>query len=269
MRFPKVRFVGISVNPVTKEQLLEFFRTSIEQQTTTVVGAHNMHSLYLSQSDKSIREFYRVCDLAYVDGMPLVWMAEALDLPISSEHRVAFLDWYNEFFQLAASNKWRIFYLGGAAASSAGFLKVLQEKYPGIEASVHHGYVRDYNVETLCKHINSFKPHAVLVGMGMPIQEKFIVDALPYLKTNLVFAGGAMLEYLTGEEKAAPRWMGPLGLEWLYRLLHQPKRLAYRYLVEPTKIFPLFLRELFQGKDYVGKPFVAKPEEILGYRVEK
>jgi N-acetylglucosaminyldiphosphoundecaprenol N-acetyl-beta-D-mannosaminyltransferase len=269
MRFPKVRLVGISVNPVTKDQLLDFFRTSIEKQHKAVVGAHNMHSVYLAQSDKSIREFYKICDLAYVDGMPLVWMAEALDLPISSEHRVAFLDWYDDFFRMAAANKWRLFYLGGAAESSKGFENVLQEKYPGLQASVHHGYVRDFDVQTLCKQINKFKPHAVFVGMGMPIQEKFIVDALPFLKTNLIFAGGAMLEYLTGEECAAPRWMGPMGLEWLYRLVHSPKRLAYRYLVEPTKLFPLFVRELLQGREYENKRFMTKPEEALVCKAEK
>jgi N-acetylglucosaminyldiphosphoundecaprenol N-acetyl-beta-D-mannosaminyltransferase len=269
MRFPKVRLVGISVNLVTKNQLLDFFRTSIEHQTKAVVGAHNMHSVYLAQSDKSIRDFYEICDLAYVDGMPLVWMAEALDLPISSEHRVAFLDWYDDFFRMAAANKWRLFYLGGAAESSKNFEKVLHDRYPGLQASVHHGYVREHDVECLCNHINKFKPHAVFVGMGMPIQEKFIVDALPFLKTNLIFAGGAMLEYLTGEERAAPRWMGPLGLEWLYRLVHSPKRLAYRYLVEPTKIFPLFLRELFQDKNYVSKSFIPKPEEALVCKADK
>jgi hypothetical protein len=60
-----------------------------------------------------------------------------------------------------------------------------------------------------------------------------------------------------------------MGLEWLYRLVHSPKRLAYRYLVEPTKLFPLFVRELLQGRDYVRKSFITKPEEALVCKIEK
>ena len=86
--------------------------------------------------------------------------------------------------------------------------------------------------------------------MGMPLQEAWIVAALPFLKTNLVFAGGAMLEYLTGEQKAAPRWLGPIGMEWLYRLACRPKSLYYRYLIEPFTLLPLIIRKLREGRDY-------------------
>ncbi len=265
----KVRFLGISVNPLTREQLLEFFTASIEEQARVVVGTHNMHSAYLAQSNRSFREFYDNCNLVYVDGMFLVWIAQALGQPVRAEHRVAFLDWYDEFFHLAATRKWRIFYLGGAPESSRGFEDILQRNYPGIQAAVHHGYVRELNVKALCDQINGFKPHALFIGMGMLIQEKFILDALPYLKTNLVFAGGAMLEYLTGEKKAAPRWMGPMGLEWIFRLVHEPRRLGYRYLVEPVKLAPVFLRELLQGKTRAGRNFVPKPKDQLGCKSEE
>jgi N-acetylglucosaminyldiphosphoundecaprenol N-acetyl-beta-D-mannosaminyltransferase len=207
------------------------------------------------QTDNSLREFYKHCSLIYVDGMALVWMAQALGHPVRAEHRVAFLDWYDEFFHLAATRKWRIFYLGGAPESSQGFEDALRKKYPGIEAAVHHGYVREFNVKALCDRINEFNPHVLLVGMGMTIQEKFILDALPYLKANLVFAGGAMLEYLTGEQKPAPRWMGRMGLEWLFRLVQAPRRLGHRYLVEPVKLLPIFLRELLQARTRARKNF--------------
>lgn len=259
-RFGKVSFAGISVNPITKEQLLDFFRTGIEDRHQVVVGAHNMHSMHLTQSNRSIQSFYEICDLAYVDGMPLVWIANALDLPIGRQHRVAFLDWHDEFFRMAVEHKWRIFYLGGAPECSLTFERILAERYPGIAARVHHGYVRDMDIRSLCREINGFEPHVLLVGMGMPIQEKWIVDALPYLNANLIFAGGAMLEYLSGEEKAAPRWMGPLGLEWLYRLIHQPKRLGYRYLVEPMKLAPVILKEL-SGKKRRGTAACAAGAE--------
>lgn len=259
------RFMHIAVNPITQAELLDFFGTTIKSKSQAVIGAHNMHSVHLVQHNAAIRAFYEICDLAYIDGMPLVWAARALGLPVAKHQRVAFLDWHDEFFRTAVLRNWRIFYLGGTPESSPGFKRILEQRYPGIRAEVHHGYVSDFDIRQLCGRINAFEPHALLVGMGMPIQEKWIVDALPHLKANLVFAGGAMLEYLTGEEKAAPRWMGPFGIEWLYRLVHQPRRLGYRYLIEPLTILPIFLREWLRKKNPFRDTY-TKPGEALGYK---
>ncbi len=250
MKLETIRFLDISVNPITRAELLEFFRRSIEGNATAVVGAHNVHSLSLAQNNQSMQAFYMRCDLAYVDGMPLVWLARALGLSLGKIHRVPFLDWYDEFFQQASKNGWKLFYLGGSPESSAGFDLILKQRYPGIQVRIHHGYVSGVGVESLCELINEFQPNALFVGMGMPLQEAWIVEALPYLKTNLVFAGGAMLEYLTGEQKAAPRWLGPLGMEWLYRLACRPKSLYYRYLIEPFTLLPLIIRKLREGRNY-------------------
>ena len=83
------------------------------------------------------------------------------------------------------------------------------------------------------EHINRFQPHILIVGMGMGRQEHWISGNRKILRTNCIGTCGACMEYFAGAVPTAPRWLGPLGLEWLYRLLSDPKRFWMRYLIEP------------------------------------
>jgi N-acetylglucosaminyldiphosphoundecaprenol N-acetyl-beta-D-mannosaminyltransferase len=91
--------------------------------------------------------------------------------------------------------------------------------------------------------IRSFHPNVLLVGMGMPRQETWLLENLDGINTNAVYCCGAMMDYLTGNIPTPPRWMGQIGLEWLYRLLSEPNRLWRRYLVEPWTVLGIVARE--------------------------
>lgn len=103
------------------------------------------------------------------------------------------------------------------------------------------------NLETLAA-INAYQPHVLMVGMGMPRQEYWILDNIEHIHTNAILTAGACMDYLAGAIPTPPRWMGKMGLEWLYRLLSEPKRLWRRYLVEPWFVAGLFLREILNVK---------------------
>jgi N-acetylglucosaminyldiphosphoundecaprenol N-acetyl-beta-D-mannosaminyltransferase len=92
--------------------------------------------------------------------------------------------------------------------------------------------------------INTYKPHILMVGMGMPRQEHWIAKNLESIQTNTILTSGACIDYVAGAIPTPPRWMGRMGLEWLYRLFSEPKRLWRRYLIEPWFIGILFLREI-------------------------
>lgn len=87
--------------------------------------------------------------------------------------------------------------------------------------------------QDVLKDIHSYGPQILLVGMGMPRQESWVMDNWDSLSGNAILCCGAALDYFSGEIPTPPRWMGQLGLEWLYRLGSEPKRLWHRYLVEP------------------------------------
>jgi N-acetylglucosaminyldiphosphoundecaprenol N-acetyl-beta-D-mannosaminyltransferase len=110
----------------------------------------------------------------------------------------------------------------------------------------HHGY---FSIEqgahdnlSVLKEIEEYAPNLLLIGMGMPRQEYWILENYDQLKANAILTAGACMDYVAGNVPTPPRWMGRTGLEWLYRLLNEPKRLWKRYLVEPWYILGLIVR---------------------------
>jgi N-acetylglucosaminyldiphosphoundecaprenol N-acetyl-beta-D-mannosaminyltransferase len=89
--------------------------------------------------------------------------------------------------------------------------------------------------------INAYRPHVLVVGMGMGRQERWIMDNLDRLEVNGIGTSGACIEYFAGAVPTPPRWLGPIGLEWLYRLCTNPRRFAWRYLVEPWLVLGFIL----------------------------
>jgi N-acetylglucosaminyldiphosphoundecaprenol N-acetyl-beta-D-mannosaminyltransferase len=113
---------------------------------------------------------------------------------------------------------------------------------------VHHGYfdIAPHATQNraLLAQITAFEPDIIFVGMGMPRQEQWILANRAQLKRGVMFSIGAAFDYEAGVQIPAPRWMAPLGLEWIFRLATQPRRLARRYLLEPWFLIPAALEDL-------------------------
>jgi len=94
--------------------------------------------------------------------------------------------------------------------------------------------------------IREFQPQVLMVGMGMPRQEYWILDNLPDIAANVVLTAGACFDYLAGVIPTPPRWLGKIGLEWIFRLWHEPRRLWKRYLWEPWLLLPLAPKDVLR-----------------------
>jgi N-acetylglucosaminyldiphosphoundecaprenol N-acetyl-beta-D-mannosaminyltransferase len=94
------------------------------------------------------------------------------------------------------------------------------------------------------EEINRIRPQLLLIGMGMPRQEHWVYDNLEHLAANAIVLSGACFDYIAGAIPTPPRWMGQIGLEWLYRLATEPRRLWRRYLLEPWALLPLGVQDL-------------------------
>jgi len=202
-----------------------------------LVANHNLHSLYLLPRHPDLAAFYAGADLIEIDSAPLIAFARLLGLPARPFHRCTYLDWRDHFWSLADRRGWRVFYLGGApgvAQTAAARISLL---YPGAVLGVADGYFdaapSSSDNQTVLKAIADFRPHILLVGMGMPRQEQWILANRAALPACAVLPVGAAFDYEADVQAAAPRWMGRAGLEWLFRLTADPKRLWRRYCVEP------------------------------------
>lgn len=244
----RVRLLDQAVDLVKPEEVMLHLSRRIAEGRRTVVANHNLHSLYLIRRSAEMRAFYAAADLVEVDSRPLLWFARALGLNGRSFHRCTYLDWREHFWSLANREGWRVMAVGGAPGVGETAVRRLGERYPDANIRAHHGFfdITPGSAENriVLAEIAAFRPHVLFVGMGMPRQEAWIVGNLDRLPDCAILSVGAAFDYEAGVQKAAPRWTGRVGLEWAWRLLHDPKRLFTRYCVEPWSLLPAALDDV-------------------------
>lgn len=248
----KYELLGVTVTPVSIEKLNEIIYDHISEKRKCIIGHHNLHSIYLYHRSSQMRDFYRRANYVYIDGMPVVWLAKCLGFPVRSNHRVTFVDWIYPLLELASEKEWRIFYLGAKPGVAKKGIQKLKEKYPGLLMEGVHGYFDSTPVgrdnTKIIELINSYQPHILMVGMGMPRQESWVVENYDAIDATVIVTCGAIIDYFAGVIPIPPRWMGRIGLEWLYRLFSEPRRLWRRYLIEPWVIIDLLIKDLRRDK---------------------
>jgi N-acetylglucosaminyldiphosphoundecaprenol N-acetyl-beta-D-mannosaminyltransferase len=225
--------------------------TAVDAAKPYLVANHNLHSLYLLRRNPELAAFFDAADLIEVDSTPVITFTRALGLQSRPFHRCTYLDWRDHFWSVANRKAWRVYYLGGAPGVAQAAADQLNLSYPEAQIRVRDGYFdtspgSDENAEILAD-IAGFAPHILFVGMGMPRQEQWIVQNRAELPPCAVFSVGAAFDYEAGVQKAAPRWMGRAGFEWLYRLVHDPVRLWRRYCVEPWFMIRPALRDILRA----------------------
>ena len=236
----RVRLLGGEVDLVTPSEMLKFVELMAAAAGPALIANHNAHSLFLLRRSAELRAYFDEADLIQIDSTPLIFWGRLLGLPLSRRLRSTYLDWREDFWRLADERRWRVFYLGGEPGVAEAARQRLQARWSGVTIGVHHGYFdgapKARENRCVLAKIAAFDPDVLLVGMGMPRQETWIWENRAAFKRGAVLSVGAAFDYEAGVQTTPPRWTGPLGVEWLARLLAEPRRLAVRYLVEPWSL---------------------------------
>lgn len=244
----RLRLLGECVDLLTPEQVLDHLRLAVIAGRRAVIANHNLNSLNLIRSDPEMRAFYDAAEIVQIDSTPLIAFGRLLGLPVRRVHRSTYLDWREAFWAMADRSGWRVLYLGGTAKTGAEAVRRLSARWPGAVIEARSGYFDVAGGSTdnaaVLARIAAFGPDVLMVGMGMPRQEGWIARNLQALPECVVLNVGAAFDYEAGVQRAAPRWMGRLGLEWLYRLAHDPRRLFRRYCIEPWSLAGPALRDV-------------------------
>lgn len=231
------RLLGVEVNALTMHNLTALLDRAIQQKRRWIISNHNLHSVYLYHHDAKMRQFDTIADYVHIDGMPLVWVGKLMGLPLKREHRVTYADWTPRIMAEAAEKGWRVFYLGSKPGVAQRGVEILQRNYPSLQITAHHGYFdarpNSSESQNILAMIQEYQPHILMVGMSMPRQEHWILDHYQKISANAILPSGAAIDYIAGAVPTPPRWSGRLGLEWLFRLIAEPRRLWQRYFVEP------------------------------------
>ncbi|MGD0686763.1 MAG: WecB/TagA/CpsF family glycosyltransferase [Streptosporangiaceae bacterium] len=250
-------FLGIRVDALTVRSMFEATAAAIAGHQRIVIANHNLHSLYLQRRSAGMRRFFAQADYVHADGMWIVHLARLFGQPLSRENRITSLDFLGPLLEMAQRENWRVFFLGGTASVTGRFERYIRATYPALSSRHRDGYFdmrpgAAENEEVLAG-IRAYAPHILFVCMGMPRQERWIHANRDQLAANVTFPLGGIMDYLVGETATPPRWTGPLGVEWAYRLLHDPRRLAGRYLWEPLCLAPWITREALRAQRRRGR----------------
>ena len=244
----RVRLMGQTVDLVKPEEVLYHMQRWILERRKAIIANHNLNSLYLLRKHPEMRAFYDRAELIELDSTPLVHFARLLGVNSRPFHRCTYLDWRDHFWSLVNRNGWRVMYVGATQDVVDVARERLTARYPRANIATHNGYFdatsgSSENVAVL-QQIADFQPHVLFVGMGMPRQEMWITQNFGALPDCVIFSVGAAFDYEAGVQKSAPRWMGRAGVEWLYRLAADPRRLFRRYCVEPWSLLDLIYADL-------------------------
>lgn len=238
----------VPMDPVSMSEALARIHDMVLQKRGGTVFTPNVDHVMLAQRMPEFATAYAATDLALVDGMPLLWAARLLGLPI--RHKVSGSDLLWPLLEMAAKHALSVYLLGGAPGSAEIARNVLAERLPtlrvvGVNAPQIDLEARS-NSESLkvLESLRATEPDLLVVGLGAPKQELWLHRNREYLGKTVGLGLGACIDFLAGRVQRAPAWISRSGFEWLYRLCQEPRRLAHRYLVRDAG-FPMLLLSEF------------------------
>jgi N-acetylglucosaminyldiphosphoundecaprenol N-acetyl-beta-D-mannosaminyltransferase len=231
----RIQVLGVTINPLTMSELTALVEQSIECGDRHIFANHNLHSVYLFHHDAAMRQFYRLAYCTYLEGMGVLALARLCGHRLPRTTRVANLDWIGPLMQLACERHWRVFFLGAEPGVGDKAAENLRARFPGLQVKAEHGFF-DRNSEQneqVLNRMRAYRPNLLFIGLGMPLQEGWIVKNWDRIEGNVIFNAGNLVRFVAEVVPTPPRWTGQLGVEWLYRLITEPRKTWRRYLVEP------------------------------------
>jgi N-acetylglucosaminyldiphosphoundecaprenol N-acetyl-beta-D-mannosaminyltransferase len=226
--------LGVRVQAVRTQDLVAQMESWMSDRTRChTVAPTGMHGIVEAQHDPSFKKILNSTDAVVPDGMPLVWLGRRKGhyLP----RRVYGPDLLLEFCERTAERRYRHFFYGGEPTVPEQLADALKRRFPTIDVcgtfSPPTRPLAPEEDKEIMSMISRAAPDVLWVGLGTPKQERWMHEHRDQLHVPVVVSVGAAFDFLSGRRKQAPVWMREHGLEWLFRLLQEPRRLWRRYLV--------------------------------------
>lgn len=241
----RIKFMNTDIDNLTMEETLNEIDKLIQKKNCSYVVTPNVDHIVRLEKDEELQKVYKNASLILTDGKPLIWISKWYKTPI--KEKISGSDLFPRVCQLAANKNYTMYLLGAAEGVADTAARNLMKKYPGLNIvgtySPPFGFEKnEQEMNKIKTQIQDVHPDILIVGLGCPKQEKFMYYHCKELGVPISFGLGASIDFEAGNIKRAPKWMSNHGLEWLYRITQDPKRLAKRYLVDDMKIFSLAIR---------------------------
>jgi N-acetylglucosaminyldiphosphoundecaprenol N-acetyl-beta-D-mannosaminyltransferase len=262
---------GLPLVPLTLRQTVDIVDRLIDAATPSYFITANLHYAMLSAGDARLREVNSRAAFLVADGMPLVWASRNARLrdstrkPVRLPERVTGADLVPALCERAAQVGRRVYLLGGGPGVAAAASHNLCTRYPGLQ--VVGAEAPPFRPATAAEHaaltarIQVARPDILFVALGQPKGELWLAEHYQSLGVPVSVQIGAALDFAAGRVPRAPRWAQRLGLEWAFRLVREPGRLATRYAANLGFLIEMFLRDL------LARPRTVARDPVPGQQV--
>jgi N-acetylglucosaminyldiphosphoundecaprenol N-acetyl-beta-D-mannosaminyltransferase len=219
---PTVEILGIPFSLLNTAETIDYWKQLIRSGEPHHIITANPEAVMMALEDPKLNQIFHKAAQITPDGIGAVWASRFYGTPI--EERVTGADTTQLLLKEAEREGWGVFLLGASPESNELAVRNLQQQFPNLRIAGEHGYF-GHDLSLVLDHIKQFAPQILLVGLGMPKQEYFIAEHLNELKVPLSIGIGGVIDIWSGTVKRAPQWFQEWKLEWLYRLLNDPKRI--------------------------------------------
>lgn len=238
----RIKFLNTYVDNLSMEEAVACTEQLIVQDGCAYIVTPNLDHIVLMEEDEEFAKVYQNADLILTDGKPLIWISKMLKNPI--KEKISGSDFFPEMCKMCAQKGYSIFILGAAEGVAEEAAKNLCKKYQGLNIAGTYsppiGFEKDLaELDKIRDVLSVAKPDVLAVSLGSPKGEKFLHKHLEEYKISLGISIGATIDFEAGNVRRAPKWMSNGGLEWLFRITQDPKRLIKRYWKDAMSILPI------------------------------
>jgi N-acetylglucosaminyldiphosphoundecaprenol N-acetyl-beta-D-mannosaminyltransferase len=237
--------MNTEIDNLTMNEALQEIDNLIRESRSSYVVTPNVDHIVQLEINKELQDAYANASLILTDGKPLLWIAKMYRTPI--KEKISGSDLFPLLCKMAAEKKYKMFFLGATEGVAAQAAKKLKHRFPGLQVGGTYappfGFEKnEVEISKIESMIKEAEPHILIIGLGCPKQEKFIYHYCKKLGVPISLCLGASFDFEAGKVKRAPKWMANHGLEWLYRITQDPKRMFKRYFVKDAKIIKLIVK---------------------------
>lgn len=229
----RFRFLDMLIDNLTMDETLQRIETIIERRIPTQHVVLNASKVVMARRDQKLAEIINHCGLVNADGQSVVWAARWLGMPL--KERVAGIDLMLKLIELAAQNRYRIYFFGAKEEVVTKVVEHFKNRYPElIVAGYRNGYFSEGENVKIAEEIRRAKPDILFVGFSSPKKEQWLAENMNRCAVPFCMGVGGSFDVVAGAARRAPKWMQHAGLEWFYRFIQEPRRMWRRYLIGNT-----------------------------------
>lgn len=240
---PRATFLGASFHQVDMDHALQLTHEAMLNRSRLQHSDVNVAKIIQMKDDPQLRDYVETSDMICVDGMGILWGAKLLGVPVAG--RVTGVDLMTNTLDMCEREGFRPFFFGAKQEILEDLVALLAKTHPNLEiAGIRNGYFKPEEEEGIVEQIRASGADCLFVGITSPIKERFLHQYRDDLKVPVQVGVGGAFDVVSGNVPRAPKFVQKIGMEWMFRVLQEPRRLAGRYINTNARFASLLFRAM-------------------------